>query len=260
MHERTGDEALLAVARHLAEGAAEAILAVQRAGFRVEGKRDRTIVTAADHLAEALIVEGLRAAFPGLPVVAEEEHARGLAAAPPASGTFWLVDPLDGTEAFARGLPDYAVHIGLVRDGAPALGVVALPATREVFWGGGGLGACKQDAGGTRAILVRARGPAPVVMVSGRHAADPCLADWLHVRQPLRLQRAGSSVKVLRVAEGQADLYPRFHPSMEWDTAAPQAVLEGAGGRLDLWDGSPLRYGKPGWINPGFLVQGGAGA
>jgi len=249
--------ALLALAIGLAERAAEAILAVKRAGFVVERKSDATFVTAADRIAEAIIVDGLREAAPGIPVVAEEEVAGGLVTAPGES--YWLVDPLDGTREFARGRPYYAVHIGLVRDGAPVLGVVAVPEFAEVFWGGAGLGAWKRDGQGERPIRVREAPEAGlVVMGSAHHAQDPRLAAWLAGRPVARVENIGSSIKMLRVAEGAADLHPRFQATMEWDTAAPQAVLEAAGGRLALWDGGALAYGKPGWENPGYLVTGAA--
>jgi 3'(2'), 5'-bisphosphate nucleotidase len=255
MDSELDDPALLALAVGLAERAALAILAVKRAGFVVERKSDRSFVTAADRIAEAIIVDGLREAAPHLPVVAEEEVAGGLVTAP--GEAYWLVDPLDGTREFARGTPHYAVHIGLVRGGVPVLGVVAVPEFSEVFWGGVELGAWKRDGQGERAIRVRSV-PAVgmVVMGSAHHADDPRLAAWIAGRAVARVENIGSSIKMLRVAEGAADVHPRFHTTMEWDTAAPQAVLEAAGGSLSLWAGGALRYGKPGWENPGYLVTG----
>jgi 3'(2'), 5'-bisphosphate nucleotidase len=256
------DRALLELAARLARQAAAAILAVRDAGFAVDVKRDRTPVTEADRIAEALIVEGLRAATPDIPVVAEEEVEAGVATA--AGECFWLVDPLDGTRDFAAGGPGYAVNIGLVRGGVACLGAVALPETGEVFGGVLGLGAWKEGGGepARRPIAVR-RVPRPegLVVMAGSHApgeAGP-LERFLAGRQVAGIIRIGGAQKMLRVAEGVADVFPRFARTREWDTAAPQAVLEAAGGSVTLWDsgGAPLRYGKPDWRNPGFLAVGG---
>jgi 3'(2'), 5'-bisphosphate nucleotidase len=249
-------EDLLALAVRLAEAAAASINAVRAAGFVVERKRDRSTVTAADRIAEALIVEGLRAATPDIPVVAEEAVAAGAVAVP--EGRFWLVDPLDGTREFADGLDNFAVNIGLIEAGRPVLGAVALPAQAEIFGGIVGQGAWKQDAAGRRAIAVR---PVPaagaVALVSRRHTAEPRIIAFLAEHRVGRVIDIGSAEKFCRLAEGVADLYPRSGPTSEWDTAAPEAVLLAAGGRMAEWDGTLLRYGKPGWRNPPFVAAGG---
>jgi 3'(2'), 5'-bisphosphate nucleotidase len=247
--------ALLALAEGLARGAAAAVLAARARGAPVETKRDDTPVTEADRAAEALIVAGLRAATPAIPVVAEEEVASGRPASP--APLFWLVDPLDGTREFAAGRPEFAVNIGLVREGRPLLGAVMLPASGELFSGLVGAGAWKEDASGRRAIAAR---PVPaegaVVFASRHHADDPRIAAFAAAHRAARLVHAGSALKFCRVAEGAADLYPRFGTTMEWDTAAPQAVVEAAGGSVTTADGAPLGYGKPGWRNPDFLCRG----
>lgn len=249
------DAALLDLAVSLAERAAAAILAVKRAGFAVERKRDTSPVTEADRIAEALIVEGLRAAVPAIPVVAEEEVAAGIVTAP--GDVYWLVDPLDGTREFATGRPHYTVNIGLIRGGRPVLGAVAVPETGEVFGGRVGARAFKRDAAGERVIAARRPPEEGLVVMGSRHyAGDPRITEFLHGRKVARIENIGSAVKFLRVAEGVADLHPRFVPTMEWDTAAPQAVLEAAGGSLRLWDGGILPYGKPGWENPPYVVTG----
>ncbi len=258
------DDALLDLAAGLARRAAAAIMAVRRAGFAVDRKSDRSQVTEADRIAEVLIVEGLRAATPDIPVIAEEEMEAGIAPPAPAgeAARFWLVDPLDGTRDFTAGHDSFAVNIGLVAGDRALLGVVALPATGELFAGRIGAGAWKEDGAGAprRPIAARAlpEGGA-VVMASRHHADDPELSAFLTARRVQRVVNIGSAVKFCRVAEGVADLYPRFGRTMEWDTAAPQAVVEAAGGRIAGWDGAPLRYRKPGWANPGFLCQGRAG-
>jgi 3'(2'), 5'-bisphosphate nucleotidase len=248
---------LLALAARLARQAAAAVMAVRDGGFAVERKRDDSPVTAADRIAEALIVEGLRAAAPTIPVIAEEAHEAGEVTATPGA-RFWLVDPLDGTREFAAGLDTFAINIGLVEEGRPRLGVVALPATGELFGGTIGQGAWKEDAGGTRhAIRVR-RIPAegPVVMASRHYQKDPRIAEFAAAHRAQSVVNIGSAAKFCRVAEGTADLYPRFGPTMEWDTAAPEAVVVAAGGTITELDGQLLRYGKPGWGNPPFIVRG----
>jgi 3'(2'), 5'-bisphosphate nucleotidase len=255
--------ALLDLATRLAAAAAEAILAVRLAGFAVDRKADRSPVTEADRIAEALIVEGLRAATPGITVIAEEEVEAGTAPSRPREpgARYWLVDPLDGTRDFAAGHDSFTVNIGLVAGDRALLGVVALPATAEIFGGGLGLGAWKTQGGAgapRRPIAARAMPPeGAVVTASRRHAEDPRIRDFLAGQRVQRIDVMGSAAKLCRVAEGVADLSPRYGASMEWDTAAPQAVLEAAGGSLRRWDGAPLRYGKPGWENAGgFLCRG----
>jgi 3'(2'), 5'-bisphosphate nucleotidase len=251
------DTTLLDLAARLAWEATELILSIRARGFSTRQKNDRSPVTEADHAAETLITAGLRAAAPLIPIVAEEEISGGYVPRP--SRVTWFVDPLDGTRDFAAGRDSFCVNIGLVRDAVPVLGAVAIPATAELFGGIVGTGAWKQDAAGRRPIHVR---PPPSqgmdVLVGHRYSDDPRLRDYLRGRKIASVTQLGSAIKVCRVAEGVADLYPRFSRTMEWDTAAPQAVLEAAGGTLTLLDGTAMRYGKPGWANAGFIVQGGA--
>lgn len=249
------DQDLISLATSLALKAGAAILAVRQRGFDVMRKEDRTPVTEADHAAEAIIVAGLREATPEFPVIAEEEVAAGRITQP--AHEYWLVDPLDGTREFAAGNDEFAVNIGLVRDGKPALGVVAIPASGELFCGIVGHGAWKQV--GTERIPVSARLPPEeglTVLASRYHGSSTRLDDFLRGRPVAKLINFGSSVKFCRLAEGIADLYPRFGRTMEWDTCAPQAVLEAAGGTVRTLDGEELPYGKPGWENPHFVCTG----
>ena len=249
------DSALLALATDLATKAGEAILAVRQRGFQVDRKADRSVVTEADHAAEAIILAGLRAALPGCTVVAEEETAAGRVTA--ATAEFWLVDPLDGTREFTNGSDDFAVNIGLVRHGRPVLGVVGVPATGEIFGGIVGVGAWRQKDGQRSVISVRRPPVEGLTVVASRHHGDTAQLDaFLGGRTVAKVVNFGSSLKFCRVAEGQADLYPRFGRTMEWDTCAPQVVLEAAGGAVETLDGAPLRYGKPGWDNPHFVCWG----
>ena len=249
------DTEALELAADLALRAAAVILAIRTRGFAVERKADRSVVTEADRAAEALIVSGLRESCPDIPVIAEEEVAGGRPTA--ASRAFWLVDPLDGTREFTSGSDDFAVNIGLVRDGRVVLGVVAVPATGELFGGIVGQGAWKRMSGVQTEIRTRAVPAEGVTVVASRHhGAGPELDAFLAGRTVAAIRNYGSSLKFCRLAEGIADLYPRFGRTMEWDTGAPQAVLEAAGGSVCNLDGTPLHYGKPGWENPHFVCSG----
>jgi 3'(2'), 5'-bisphosphate nucleotidase len=249
------DEDLLHLAADLAQQAGAAILAVRQQGFAVAEKSDASPVTAADTAAEAVILAGLRAATPEIPVIAEEEMAAGRE--PACGGCFWLVDPLDGTLAFAEGRNEFTVNVGLVRDGRVVLGAVGVPGLEEMFGGIVGRGAWKRTPVGQNAITTR-RQPeeGATVLASRHHGSDTRLEEFLRQRQVASIIHMGSALKFLRLAEGAADLYPRFGRTMEWDTAAPQAVLEAAGGRMCRVDGSPFTYGKPGWDNPPFVCFG----
>jgi 3'(2'), 5'-bisphosphate nucleotidase len=249
------DQALISLAASLALKAGTAILAVRQRGFDVMRKEDRSPVTEADHASEAVIVAGLRATTPDIPVIAEEEVAGGRITEP--TREYWLVDPLDGTREFTAGNDEFAVNIGLVRDGSPVLGIVAIPASGELFCGIVGHGAWKQV--GSEQVAISARLPPEeglTVLASRYHGSSTRLDDFLRDKRVAKLINFGSSVKFCRLAEGGADLYPRFGRTMEWDTCAPQAVLEAAGGTVRTFDGEPLRYGKPGWENPHFVCTG----
>lgn len=245
------------LAAALAAEAGALILAIRAREFGVNRKADRTLVTDADRAAEALILAGLRRADPGIPVIAEEEAAAGIA--PDGGGEFWLVDPLDGTRDFVAGLDDFAVNIGLVRNGSPVLGAVGVPAKDQVFYGQPGHGAFRRDAQGAARIEARRPPEAGLTLVLSRFHGDalPHLPSALRGLPVAGMVRMGSAAKFCWVADGRADCYPRGGRTMEWDSAAPQAVVEAAGGRvLSELDEAPLRYGKPGWENPGFFCMG----
>ncbi|HET6182368.1 MAG TPA: 3'(2'),5'-bisphosphate nucleotidase CysQ [Acetobacteraceae bacterium] len=249
------DTDLLELAAGLALKAGAAILAVRAHGFDPQRKSDASPVTAADHAAEAVIVAGLRTAVPHIPVIAEEEVAAGRITAP--TDEYWLVDPLDGTREFIAGHDEFAVNIGLVRNGAAYLGVVGIPALGELFGGIVGRGAWKRTAGGEHPVHVRKPPPEGVTVLASRyHANNERLLAFLAGRKVAQVINFGSAVKFCRLAEGAADLYPRFGRTMEWDTAAPQAVLEAAGGTVRTLEGARLLYSKPGWENPHFVCTG----
>jgi 3'(2'), 5'-bisphosphate nucleotidase len=248
------------IAADLADIAAEAarlILPLWRTGLAVIAKADNSPVTEADRRGEALILEGLARRFPDLPVISEEDASEF--GAPEAIGPrFFLVDPLDGTKAFVRGDPHFTVNIGLIDHGRPVAGVVAAPASGEI-WRTCAEGVLKRHGDGA-AELVRAR-PWPdgeaLALIS--HTMKTETADALaeqygfHRREPM-----DSSIKFCRIAEGAADIYPRHGPTMEWDTAAGHAVLIAAGGQVTTPDGAPFLYGKAadGFRNGWFVARG----
>jgi 3'(2'), 5'-bisphosphate nucleotidase len=242
----------------LARLAGAEIMRIHDAGFGVRTKADRTPVTEADERAEAIVLAGLRELTPDIPAVAEEAMARGEAVWPGAAPrAFWLVDPLDGTREFVERNGQFAVNIGLVLDGRPALGVVLQPATGVAWSGATGLGAFRAERDGSeRAIAARAK-PADglIVMSSKSHgsAAESAYCDAFEVKEHRRL---GSAAKFGFLAEGAGDLYPRFGPTSEWDTAAGEALLVAAGGHVERTDGTKLVYGKPGFRNPDFVARG----
>ncbi|MCS6932084.1 MAG: 3'(2'),5'-bisphosphate nucleotidase CysQ [Acetobacteraceae bacterium] len=248
--------ALLPLLSEVARAAGEAILPIWRSGIAGRAKPDGSPLTEADLAAERVILAGLAAACPGLPVVSEESPPEE-AAIP---DRFLLVDPLDGTKEFLAGSGEFTVNIALVEAHRPVAGVVVAPALGVLWQGAVGAGATRTDraSGRTRPIAVRPRASPPVAVASRSHAdaeTEAFLAG-LGVRERRAI---GSSLKFCLVAEGEADVYPRFGPTMEWDTAAGHAVLLAAGGRVETPAGAPLRYGigVQGWRNGPFIAWGG---
>lgn len=230
------------------------IEAVREAGFEARGKDDLSPVTEADERAELLITAALAAADPDTPIVGEEAHAAGHR--PDPCARFWLIDPLDGTKDFIAGRAAYSVNIALVEGGRPVLGLVLSPRDGVLWAGAEGHGAFRQLPGeGRMPIAARACADPPVVVVSHSHLDDDT-KDYLSRLGLVVLEPAGSSLKFCRLAEGSADVYPRYGPTMEWDTAAGHAVLLAAGGAMRGMDGRDFGYGKPGYMNSGFLAVG----
>jgi 3'(2'), 5'-bisphosphate nucleotidase len=214
-------------------------------------KADDSPLTLADTSAHHCIVEGLARLTPGIKVVSEEDTASLKHRSP--SGSFWLVDPLDGTKEFLARNDEFTVNIALVTDGQPVWGVVYAPALDQLFWGGRGLGTCLQSGGNTQAVSVCAPQNAYRVIASKSHLNE-ATAAFIGRLGDVALVQAGSSLKFCRIAQGLADVYPRLAPTCEWDTAAAQAVVEGAGGYVYDTAGERLRYGKPDILNPGFIA------
>jgi 3'(2'), 5'-bisphosphate nucleotidase len=243
----------------LAQEAAREIMRIYAGDLGERMKADHSPVTDADHAAEAVIVAGLRKLTPGLVVVAEEEMAAGHV--PKLDGNpFWLVDPLDGTKEFIKRNGEFTVNIALIEAGKPTLGIVLAPAQDNTLWRGDAhLGADKSDKGGTFTAITTRAAPAEglVACASRSHAIYSDLDIWFRSNDLTVAERiqAGSSLKFCLIAEGKADIYPRFGPTNEWDTAAGQGVLEAAGGEVVTTDGRPLTYGKPRFSNPHFIAR-----
>ena len=228
--------------------------------LEVKAKIDDSPVTAADLAAHRCIVDGLKALTPDIPVVSEEDadvsaHTRE------AWQRFWLVDPLDGTKEFISGSDEFTVNIALIEQGQVSLGVVGIPARDEMFWGGRGIGAWRSSGPGEAApIRVRPASDTLVVVASRRHSTpeQQALMTRLGEHRPVDTISVGSSLKFCQIAAGEADLYPRFGPTSQWDTAAAQAVLEGAGGQVVDLAGNRFAYPtRESWLNPFFIALGG---
>ena len=239
----------------LAERAGAVILEHYRDGVEVRAKADASPVTIADEAAEAVILAGLAVLTPETLVVAEETVAGGhvpeLDERP-----FWLVDPLDGTKEFISRNGEFTVNIALIEGRLPVLGVVLAPALGQVWWGARGEGAMTRNGGASRAIAARPWPAAGAVAVASRSHSDAETEAFLDREGVAERISAGSSLKFCLIAEGLADLYPRFGTTMEWDTAAGHAVLSAAGGRVTTRDGAPFLYRKPDFRNPGFIARG----
>ena len=241
----------------IAEDAARVILPYWRNGVAAETKADDSPVTQADTEAEALILARLEALYPGVQTVAEEAVAAG-GAPTEAAEWFWLIDPLDGTRGFVEGRESFTVNIALIHNGATVAGVVTAPATATTWRSGPSKGGAfrRRFGEGWQAIKVRNRPASPMAVMS--HSMTDAEAERLASRHGcVQWQGTDSSLKFCLIAEGRFDAYPRTGPTSEWDTAAGQAVLEAAGGRVMGEDGQPLRYGKSCFANGGFVALGG---
>ncbi|MEO0399289.1 MAG: 3'(2'),5'-bisphosphate nucleotidase CysQ [Pseudomonadota bacterium] len=261
------DEALLHAAISLALAAGVEALRIYQTDFDVAAKDDASPVTAADEKGEAIILAGLAKTTPTIPVIAEEAAAAGDLPNldDPAKDAFFLVDPLDGTKEFIKKTGEFTVNIALIRNGRPVLGVVYAPALETLYAGRAGVGAfaASVDANGAlgaeRPITARPVPSDGLIAVASRSHRSPETDAFLSDLNVKDFTAAGSSLKFCRLAEGAADVYPRLGRTMEWDTAAGQAVLEAAGGGVMRLDAdAPLTYGKVerGYDNPHFVAWG----
>jgi 3'(2'), 5'-bisphosphate nucleotidase len=237
----------------IAELAAQEVMAVYAAEIASWSKQDSSPLTHADLRSDSVIRQGLNEAFPGVFVLSEESISNQ----PLDQDTFFLVDPLDGTKEFIQRNGEFTVNIALVHRGEPVAGVVMAPALGELFFAARGLGAWMKNAGDVAPIHVAGRVPGePLRVIGSRRHSGEALSAWLaRLQCDYRFVAAGSSLKFCRLAQGQADIYPRIGPTSQWDTAAGQAVLEEAGGAVLDPDGRPLAYGllRP-VLNPNFVA------
>jgi 3'(2'), 5'-bisphosphate nucleotidase len=246
----------------ICEAAAAVILPLWRSGLTVHSKSDESPVTEADRRGEKLILERLAAAFPGIPIVSEED-ASEFGTPDQIGPVFFLVDPLDGTKAFVRGDPNFTVNVALIEDGRPVAGAVNAPPTGETWFtkgGPDGVQTWKRVNGGhVQPVRVRAWDAATALGLISHTATDEQVRRLTDEYGFARTQAMDSSVKLCRIAEGAADIYPRHGPTMEWDIAAAHAVLLGAGGRLATPEGEAFVYGKAdkGFRNGWFVARGG---
>jgi 3'(2'), 5'-bisphosphate nucleotidase len=258
-HQPMDYDHLTEVMRRLALEAGAVIMQIYESpDFDVRAKSDDSPVTAADEAADALISAGLRAAFPGVPLVTEEQAAsHGQTVS-----TFLIVDPLDGTKEFVQRRGDFTVNIALVENGVPTRGVVYAPAQGRLFYTNAiGLSVeeigviDKNSVGVTKPIAVTTPDNTALMVVASKSHRDQATDDYIAGYAVKDMKSAGSSLKFCLVATGEADLYPRLGRTMEWDTAAGHAVLSGAGGRVVRFDDhTPLTYGKAGFANPFFIA------
>ncbi len=249
---------LMPLFRRLALQAGERIMEIYaRPDFEVRAKSDASPVTEADEAADAVISAGLRAAFPQVPLITEEQAASHALAAQ----TFFIVDPLDGTREFVQRRGDFTVNIAYVQNGVPLRGVVYAPAKDRLFYtlpDGRAVeetGSFGPEPGALRPLRVSSPDNAALMVVASKSHRDQATDDYIARYAVRDMTSAGSSLKFCLVASGEADLYPRLGRTMEWDTAAGDAVLRGAGGRVVRFDDhQPLTYGKAGWANPFFIA------
>ncbi|HWJ74764.1 MAG TPA: 3'(2'),5'-bisphosphate nucleotidase CysQ [Kaistia sp.] len=262
---RLSDAELLEALVDTALRAGRVVLDVYHSAFAVEQKGDSSPVTEADKLAEVIILADLARLAPGIPVVAEEACSAGMI--PEVGATFFLVDPVDGTREFISRNGDFTVNIGLIRDGTPVLGIVYAPVRRALYLGRLGAGAERLDVEDGRVTARQAIGVAspckvpPRIIASRSHRTSETDA-FIATHPGASIVSAGSSLKFCLMAAGEADLYPRMGPTMQWDTAAGDAVLRAAGGIVTETDGQPLHYGPNGragvmaFANPWFVAYG----
>lgn len=249
---------LVPLFRRLALQAGDRIMQVYAGpDFEVRAKGDASPVTEADMAADAVISAGLRAAFPDVPLITEEQAASHALTA----RTFFIVDPLDGTKEFVQRRGDFTVNIAYVEDGVPICGIVYAPAKARLFYTRPDGTAVEEtgpfgpEPGPLRQLRVSTPDNAALMVVASKSHRDQATDDYIGRYAVRDMTSAGSSLKFCLVASGEADLYPRLGRTMEWDTAAGDAVLRAAGGRVVRFDDhAALGYGKPGWDNPFFIA------
>jgi 3'(2'), 5'-bisphosphate nucleotidase len=245
--------------RGLVMEAGRKIMPFYRGHVAVSVKQDASPLTAADLAAHHFLVESLPAILPGAPVISEES-APEIHSSACASDRFWLVDPLDGTKEFLKATGEFTVNVALIENGRSVLGAVHAPALDVTYYASAECGAWRKSADGPPTHLTTRRADITrLAVVASKDHAGPMVKAMLDRLSHPELRSMGSSLKFCLVAEGSADLYLRDVPTMEWDTAAAQCVVESAGGSVCSLDGKALRYGKAGLRNPSLMTSGDPG-
>ena len=235
--------------------ASDAILAIyESSDLGITTKDDQSPVTKADLAAHHVLVTGLSALTPDIPIVSEEDPDS--LKIPETHSLYWLIDPLDGTKEFIQRNGEFTCNLALIDSNRTIYGWVSVPVLGLLYLGGYGRGAQRLDRDGSSTKIRCAKQAISTRIVASKSHLNPETEAFIAaIETPIKLIQAGSSLKFLRIAEGAADLYPRLAPTCEWDTAAAQAILEGAGGSVTQLDGSPVIYGKSDILNPHFIAQ-----
>ncbi len=220
----------------------------------VNYKSDKSPVTSADLISNKIIIEALQVLTPAIPVVSEEDQNSWEYRN--ANSLFWIIDPLDGTKEFLKCTGEFTVNIGLIQNGVSIFGMIYVPVSQELFWGSAKIGAFKEMQDKIIQLQVfDFKDQTEVRVIASRSHLNSQTQDFINkLKYPSKIIGAGSSLKFCRIAENKADLYPRFGPTCEWDTAAGQSILEGAGGLVVQENAERLLYGKADKLNPYFIA------
>ena len=239
----------------IVDAASQRVMNIYATDFKVTFKSDDSPITAADLESHQVIVEGLRELTPNIPILSEEGENIAWEKRKDWQ-SFWLIDPIDGTKDFTQRTGEFTVNIALIEEGEAVLGVVTAPALNEAYWGAKGEGAYKRDSTGEIQKISVAKPGSTVRIVASKNHLNEDTKAFIQKFESHKLVQAGSSLKFCRIAEGQADIYPRLGPTCEWDTGAAHAVLNAAGGKVETLEGKPLVYGKEDVLNPFFVASG----
>lgn len=237
------------------KNAGSRIMEIYNLNPEVEIKKDGSPVTIADKAAEKILLSKIKALFPNISIVSEENPDSHLIKT---SKEFFLVDPLDGTKEFLKrdGKGSFTVNVAYIRNNDPVMGIVFAPALNRLFYTNSNGIAFEDNANGIKKIKVRHSMKESIVAVASSSHQDKKTAEWLHNNKIFKTVSVGSSLKFCLVACGEADVYPRFGPTMEWDTAAGDAVLRAAGGKVENINGTKFKYGKKNFKNTSFIAKG----
>ena len=231
------------------------IMDVYNSNPEIEIKKDGSPVTIADKAAESILISRIKELHPNIPIVSEENPDSHLIKT---AKEFFLVDPLDGTKEFLKhdGKGSFTVNVAYIRDHDPIMGIVYAPALNRLFYANSIDGAFEANVNGIKKIKIRQTAKKSIVAVASSSHQDKATIEWLQNNKVFKTVSIGSSLKFCLVACGEADVYPRFGPTMEWDTAAGDAILRAAGGRVENTDGTMFKYGKKNFKNSSFIAKG----